>query len=33
MKDRQKYPGLPDETEVDLTPARLSAQKNVVRVF
>lgn len=33
MKDRQKHPGLPDETEVDLTPAHLSAQKNVVRVF
>jgi|GEM_PF-604522 len=33
MKDRQKHPELPDEAEVDLTPSRLSAQKNVVRVF
>ena len=33
MKDQQKQPGLPHETEVDLTPPRLSAQKNVVRVF
>ncbi len=34
MTDRQKHhPELPREEEVDLTPARLSAQKNVVRVF
>jgi predicted ester cyclase len=33
MEDRQKHHELPGEVEVDLTPARLSAQKNVVRVF
>ena len=33
MKDQQTQPGLPHETEVDLTPSRLSVQKNAVRVF
>ena len=33
MSHQQKHPELPGEVEVDLTPARLSAQKNVVRMF
>lgn len=33
MTERQKHSELPEEVEVDLTPFRLSAQKNVVRVF
>ena len=33
MTNQDQHPGLPNETEVDLTPSRLSAQKNTVRVF
>jgi predicted ester cyclase len=33
MSHQQKHPELPREVEVDLTPARLSAQKNMVRMF
>jgi predicted ester cyclase len=33
MTNQDQHPGLPNETEVDLTPLRLSAQKNTVRVF
>ena len=34
MTHRQnEHPDLPREEEIDLTPSRLSAQKNVVRVF
>ena len=34
MTHRQKHhPELPREEEIDLTPSRLSAQKNLVRVF
>lgn len=33
MTARPKHPELPDEAEIDLTPARLSLRKNLVRVF
>lgn len=33
MTAHSRHPELPEEPEIDLTPARLSAQKNVVRVF
>ncbi|NQW50886.1 MAG: ester cyclase [Rhodospirillales bacterium] len=33
MTERQKYSELPEEIEVDLTPAHLSPRKNIVRGF
>lgn len=33
MTEVRKVAGLPEEAEIDLTPSRLSAQKNIVRRF